>query len=172
MTGHEGHLGMQDDKGNSNTNEMMKMELPSSFQSTFENVLRSYLALKDSFVASDAKQISEKAKSVLEGINNIDLDNLGEMEKGHVNKITEMLDIIVSKEDLENQRAHFVILNENFVAVASNLESLDETFYVQQCPMANDNKGAIWLSSEKEIRNPYFGDAMLKCGSVIETLEN
>lgn len=172
MTGHEGHLGIQDDERMSNANEMMKMELPGSFQSYFENVLRSYLALKDSFVASDAKQISNEAKSVLGVLNNLDLSDLGEMEKGHVAKISEMLDIMASKEDLDNQRAHFVILNESFVAIASNLESLNETFYVQQCPMANDNRGAIWLSSEKEIRNPYFGNAMLKCGSVIETLEN
>ncbi|WP_420601742.1 hypothetical protein [Flagellimonas sp.] len=56
------------------------------------------------------------------------------------------------------------------VAITSNLDSLGNTFYVQQCPMANNNKGAVWLSTENEIRNPYYGDAMLKCGSVLEVL--
>jgi len=32
--------------------------------------------------------------------------------------------------------------------------------------MADDNKGADWLSLEKEIRNPYFGSGMLTCGEV------
>ena len=45
-----------------------------------------------------------------------------------------------------------------------------DTFYVQHCPMANDNNGADWLSKEKEIKNPYYGDKMLKCGMVSETI--
>jgi membrane fusion protein, copper/silver efflux system len=36
--------------------------------------------------------------------------------------------------------------------------------------MADSNKGADWLSLEKEIRNPYYGDAMLSCGSVERTI--
>jgi hypothetical protein len=37
--------------------------------------------------------------------------------------------------------------------------------------MVNNNQGAFWLSNEKEIKNPYFGDMMLKCGSIKETLQ-
>jgi membrane fusion protein, copper/silver efflux system len=44
------------------------------------------------------------------------------------------------------------------------------TLYVQFCPMANNNLGAKWISTEAEIRNPYYGDAMLTCGSVVEVL--
>jgi Cu(I)/Ag(I) efflux system membrane fusion protein len=36
--------------------------------------------------------------------------------------------------------------------------------------MANNNKGAVWLSAEKDIMNPYYGDAMLTCGNVIEII--
>ncbi|MBA4058359.1 MAG: hypothetical protein C0490_26815, partial [Marivirga sp.] len=43
--------------------------------------------------------------------------------------------------------------------------------YLEYCPMANNNEGAYWLSNEKEIKNPYFGDKMLKCGSVKETIQ-
>lgn len=31
-----------------------------------------------------------------------------------------------------------------------------EKIYVDYCPMYNDNKGAIWLSETKEIKNPYW----------------
>jgi Cu(I)/Ag(I) efflux system membrane fusion protein len=37
--------------------------------------------------------------------------------------------------------------------------------------MANNNKGAKWLSSEEQIRNPFYGDVMLTCGSVVEVIE-
>ena len=37
--------------------------------------------------------------------------------------------------------------------------------------MLNDPKGGDWLSGEKEIRNPYFGDKMLTCGFVKTTID-
>jgi hypothetical protein len=45
------------------------------------------------------------------------------------------------------------------------------SLYLEYCPMANENTGAFWLSNEKEIKNPYFGSMMLKCGSVKETIQ-
>ena len=38
--------------------------------------------------------------------------------------------------------------------------------YVDFCPMAFDNTGADWISDVQEIKNPYFGDKMMKCGSI------
>ena len=43
--------------------------------------------------------------------------------------------------------------------------------YKQYCPMAFEGKGGYWLSNSKEVRNPYYGDKMLKCGSVQETIQ-
>jgi hypothetical protein len=31
-------------------------------------------------------------------------------------------------------------------------------------------KKAYWLSGDKVIKNPYFGSAMLTCGTITETL--
>lgn len=36
--------------------------------------------------------------------------------------------------------------------------------------MANDSKGANWLSKENNIKNPCFGSKMLSCGKVVETI--
>jgi hypothetical protein len=36
--------------------------------------------------------------------------------------------------------------------------------------MAADGKGASWLSDKREVRNPYYGDKMLTCGSVKESI--
>jgi Cu(I)/Ag(I) efflux system membrane fusion protein len=81
-----------------------------------------------------------------------------------------MLEAIAAKTNLNNQRSHFVLLNEHLVALVSAFSTLENTLYVQQCPMANNNQGAVWLSKEKDIRNPYFGADMLKCGSTIKSL--
>jgi Cu(I)/Ag(I) efflux system membrane fusion protein len=45
------------------------------------------------------------------------------------------------------------------------------TVYYQFCPMMNNNKGAYWLSETSDIRNPYYGDAMLTCGETKDTLK-
>ena len=42
--------------------------------------------------------------------------------------------------------------------------------YIQYCPMAFNDKGADWLSYDSYIRNPYFGDLMLKCGLVTDSI--
>ena len=55
--------------------------------------------------------------------------------------------------------------------LAKSFGPFEAPIYVQHCPMADDNAGADWLSLDKEIRNPYFGDKMLKCGSVAETIQ-
>ena len=118
-------------------------------------------------MASDASQVAAFAKATAEKMKTIKVSDLGKMEKSHVSKSVELFDAISSTVDLKRQRAHLVILSENVVALASSLE----TIYVQKCPMANNNnKGAVWLSTKKDIRNPYYGEAMLTCGSTIEEL--
>lgn len=147
----------------------MEMSFSNAFSSDFNKALPSYLKMKDALVASDASQVSAFAKATSEKLKAISTDDLGTMEKQHLTKSIEMLDAIANNDILENQRAHFVILNENIVPIAMSIEN-STNYYIQKCPMANNNKGAVWLSMEEEIRNPYYGDAMLTCGSVIDSL--
>lgn len=149
----------------------MRMKFPSNFQENFKTVLKAYLKMKDAFVSSDAKQVSNFSKEALKGLNALQLDGLGDMEKAHMKKSTEMLRAIAENDNLEKQRAHFVLLNENMVPIALNVNGISPTLYVQKCPMANNNKGAVWLSTERDIRNPYYGAQMLSCGSVIEEIQ-
>ena len=84
-----------------------------------------------------------------------------EMELG----FTEAVQKISSEEDVNVQR-------EYFEAVTAGVKALVEkhitsgTLYYQYCPMAFEGKGAYWISNEKEVFNPYFGDVMLHCGTV------
>ena len=149
----------------------MKIKLSLSFQADFKKVLKPYLQMKDAFVNSDAGQVSVFAKATLKSLKSLKMDDLGKMELSHLKKSMEMVDAIAANDYLENQRAHFVILNENIIPLAINLDNADPMLYVQKCPMANNNKGAVWLSTEKDIRNPYYGEQMMTCGSVIEAIQ-
>ena len=171
MTGHEGHTGVQQNHDSPTAmKQTMKMNFSDSFQKDFKPVLLAYLKVKDALVASDAPQTVVSAKATLEALNAIPTSNLGKMEQEHFNASVKMLEAIAAKTNLNNQRSHFVLLNEHLVALVSAFSTLENTLYVQQCPMANNNQGAVWLSIEKDIRNPYFGTAMLKCGSTIKSL--
>mgnify|MGYP003626748985 FL=1 len=148
----------------------MRLKFSERFTNNFNNVIKPYLKMKDAFVATDAKQVSAFAKMTSKAMKSADTKDLGKMEQSHINKTIDMLDAIGKSDNIKNQRAHFVILNENLVAIAMNIKGANPLLYVQKCPMANNNKGAIWLSTEKDIKNPYYGDDMLTCGSVIEEI--
>ena len=38
--------------------------------------------------------------------------------------------------------------------------------------MVFDGKGAMWLQKEKQVRNPYFGTAMLKCADRVKLISS
>ncbi|MCX2720338.1 efflux RND transporter periplasmic adaptor subunit [Lentiprolixibacter aurantiacus] len=162
VTGHEHHSEMQPDQS-------MEMDLPESFQKGFIGLLPSYLKMKDAFVASDARAIAGEASALGNKMNNLDDSSLGKMEKEYFRESVRLIEKISGSAGLKEQRAYFVNLNERLITLASHMQ-LNSTFYVQQCPMANNNKGAIWLSAEEKIRNPYYGDEMLTCGKVEQVL--
>ncbi|MFO8001254.1 MAG: DUF3347 domain-containing protein, partial [Marinilabilia sp.] len=74
--------------------------------------------------------------------------------------------------DLDEQRKVFTDLNETLYQTIKQFQpETDETLFYQFCPMANDDQGGYWFSTEENIRNPYFGDMMLECGETEESFE-
>ncbi|QEH42478.1 DUF3347 domain-containing protein [Chitinophaga sp. XS-30] len=78
---------------------------------------------------------------------------------------------ITSATDIEAQRVAYSTLSNDFIALVKQSGLKSGELYVDFCPMALDNQGAYWLSAGKEIKNPYFGEKMMTCGEVKETLE-
>jgi hypothetical protein len=120
-----------------------------------------YLRLKDALVASK----SDEAKLAAGELHKA----LASLPNGK--KAAEIASTISSSTELEEQRKSFSTLSNEFTKLVKESKISSGTLYVAYCPMANNNEGAYWLSNEKEIKNPYFGDMMLKCGSVKETLQ-
>lgn len=123
-------------------------------------MIKQYLNLKDHFVASDAEAAQDRAKAFLE--------TLPEPKSDLMKQVQSELKMIAENQDLKAQRSHFEALSGAFYELAKRAD-LEMTLYQQFCPMAGED-GAFWLSDKKEIRNPYYGDRMLKCGMVKETL--
>lgn len=72
---------------------------------------------------------------------------------------------------LEAQRTLYASLSNEFIALVKESGLKSGELYVAHCPMALNDKGASWVSNSKEISNPYFGESMLTCGAVKETLK-
>ena len=130
-------------------------------------MLPNYLRLKDALVSADASESAHWAKESLQLLKSETKDAPAQ---GMISHVERMLKALSEQSDIEKQRHEFIALSAHFIDWASQGLTADETLYVQFCPMANDNQGAQWLSTEEEIRNPYYGDAMLSCGSVVEVL--
>lgn len=127
-----------------------------------KNVINAYLEIKDALVATNAGQAKEGAKKMLNAIE-------GAESSQAVSGLKEDAEHIVDTDEMEHIREHFDLMSQNIYALAKAKDT-GLTLYKQHCPMAFDNQGAFWLSSSEEIRNPYFGDKMLKCGAVKETI--
>lgn len=134
----------------------------------------SYLSLKDALVASNAETAKAAAASVLAAAEKVDLAVLeGDQRAFAEEKLEEVKQSasgIAEAGEVGAQRERLELLSEATFSLTKAFGATDQKLYYQHCPMANSNQGAYWLSSNQEIRNPYFGEQMLKCGSTEEVL--
>lgn len=169
-------LSCQESKQVSNQEE--QTETPSS-ESTYlktqvKNLLEQYYLLKDALVETDGSKSQAAANELLQVIKATDASQIPAADATTYNTSAEQVkaatEQIASATDVEVQRAAFEQLTAGMLALVKAFKPGDETIYYQFCPMAFDFKGAYWLSNEKKIMNPYFGDKMLHCGKVEEEI--
>lgn len=68
--------------------------------------------------------------------------------------------------DLDASRAAFDLASTAVIAIEKRFGHTGEQTYVEVfCPMAFE-RGASWLQTSTDIRNPYLGQSMLDCGEV------
>ena len=166
--GHAGHKGHK-------MAETKSGEADPAFQKQLFSVYEASLELKEAFVASDANKVKKAVVPVQEAVAKVDMKLLKDQAHmdwmGNLKKINNSLNHIKNSSNIGEQRKHFSDFNNSLYKSVKAFGTGGETVYYQHCPMALNNAGAFWLSDSKEIRNPYFGDEMLKCGSVKGTLQ-
>lgn len=143
------------------------------FKQKFAAVLQAYLELKNALVAGNLAEASAASTMLIDVLADADHEGLiGEPANFWLEKTAFLMQH--AKESLE--ASTLVAKRENFIYLSQPIIKLTEAFgspaglYIQYCPMANDDKGAYWLSAEAAVLNPYFGEAMLRCGEVIKKL--
>ena len=147
---------------------------PVQSQNELAPVFEKYFEVKDALVKTDGKSASAKAKELVAIIKNVQMGKLTsdqhEVWMKVQSALTEDAEHISDTGDAKHQRDHFVTLS----SAIYKLQKVSKTaapVYYQFCPMANDGKGANWLSKEKPIKNPYYGSQMMSCGKTVETIQ-
>lgn len=138
-------------------------------QNPLATVYTAYFALKDALTKDDGSTAAAKAKELFKAIDAVPMDKLTPVQ--HTLWMKYMKDISYHAEhikgttELEHQREHFAKLSVAMIEIMKIIKP-DYTFYIDHCPMYNNGKGADWLSTESGIKNPYYGNQMLTCGSI------
>ena len=135
----------------------------STGQYQLSKLLSQYYNIKDALVAGRSNVASAKAEEFIKVANTIDYKLISE---GNINALLKDATPISESKDIKTQREHFANFSNNMATLAKAMKLTNQPIYQAYCPM----KKANWLSSEKEIKNPYYGSAMLTCGKVVETI--
>lgn len=163
---------MEDHSNHANHQDMMLSE--TSKDKELQAVFDAYFSVKDALVTSDVSATATVAKELVTAINNVKMDQLATDVHMVWMKVFKQLkddaSQIANAKDIKKQRHHFVTLSKEMYSLMK-VAKYDTTVYYQHCPMANDGKGANWLSKENEVKNPYYGSKMLTCGKTVETLK-
>lgn len=140
----------------------------------FNQMVEHYIHLKNAMVASNSVEAKAGAKGMLDAIATIDTLKLTAEQKlvlnAQIGKIKEDANHIIDNDDINHQRGHLNTLSKSIYNLIKSFGS-EKTLYYEFCPMANNNNGGHWISEIEEIKNPYFGDEMLNCGEVKETIK-
>jgi len=150
-------------------------EVNPKFRLQLQEVYNSYILMNAAFVASAEEEINRQARSVASDLQKVDMGLL--QGKAHMEWMSQMGELsktikqIADSRDISEQRMLYAAFNKTFYTSLKSFGLARGTAYYQYCPMANGDVGAYWFSNEKEIANPYFGDAMLRCGETKEILD-
>lgn len=141
-----------------NEGESQQMQIRYS-EDYLNELLKHYHTVNNALVRDDfvsAQQSSQQFKIAAQRERNVTVEEYAEK--------------IVEAQNINEARLAFAVISNFLIDVVKKHNPTDSTLYIVNCPMAFQNQGADWLQSSVDILNPYFGDAMLKCGELKDTI--
>ncbi len=141
-----------------------------------KEIIAGYLQLKNALAKDNGKDAAAAGNTIATTLVKVDMKSLSEAQmKNYMDIAGDLKEnaehIGANADKLEHQREHFIMLSKDMADLIKTFGNGGQTLYKDFCPMANDGKGAIWISEVKEIQNPYLGSKMPDCGSVKETIK-
>jgi len=140
-----------------------------------KEMLNQYLQMKNALANDNGKDAASAGNAFVASMSKMDKNSLTSDKKKKWDDLSddakEMAEHIGKNADnIEHQREHFDMLSKDMYDMVKTFGA-GQTLYQDFCPMYNNNKGAIWLSESKEIKNPYMGKKQPTCGSLKEEIK-
>ncbi|MCT8338963.1 DUF3347 domain-containing protein [Altibacter lentus] len=136
-----------------------------------EVILNDYFNLKDALVADDTKKAAQLGTTLVASLKAFDSSNYTKEQQSELADIIEDATehaVHIAESAIDHQREHFKTLSKDITDMVA-ITGTKNTLYQQFCPMYDN--GSAWLSQKGEVRNPYYGSKMLKCGKVEKTIQ-
>jgi hypothetical protein len=144
---------------------------PADVNTAVNNVLKSYLGIKNALAADNSKAANDEAKKFTAALKAVPVDQMNAKQKSEWTKYAEKLrfngEHIGESTAIAHQREHFGALSTDMYAVLKAFPANDIVVYKQYCPMAKQS----WISESATIKNPYYGKKMIECGVTKETIK-
>jgi len=149
--------------------------IPIAFREGLATVVESYLDVGEALSRDDLKGAVTAAEAVESAIASVPTAGLdaktGDRWHKGAGAMREASSSLRKATDLEAARRPFVLISDTLAdALARFGHAGPGDLFVARCPMAFSNRGADWIQRGKEIRNPYFGASMYRCGDVTRGL--
>jgi Cu(I)/Ag(I) efflux system membrane fusion protein len=146
-------------------------DVPDEFRKQLGLTLDPYLALQTALAGDDFEAAKKAGESFGRSLKGVDMHLLE--HEAHLlwmealESINEGVPKAVEAKDISELRSAFEPISLGLIRAVESLGvQIEGPLFELSCPMAFENKGAAWLQRDEDIRNPYFGEVMFKCGEV------
>lgn len=148
-----------------------KIATSSAFRAALVPVYESYLATAEALADDDLAAARKAVNKIPDLVAAADAESLYADARQRWQQTTDRLLFAayetIDASDRVTIRRQFSHLSRAFIALVQAFGNpLPEPVVQIHCPMAFNNQGADWLQRAAEVRNPYFGHQMLRCGQV------
>ena len=142
---------------------------------SLKEIVAHYLHVKNALANDNGSEAANGGKAMAKAISGLDKSLLTAEQKKVYDDIEDDLKehaehIGKNGDNIKHQREHFSMMSEDVYDLVKAFGA-GQPMYHDHCPMYNENKGAMWLSEMKEVKNPYYGGKMNDCVKVMEVIK-
>ncbi|TWW00378.1 DUF3347 domain-containing protein [Chitinophaga pinensis] len=156
--------------------EHLKAPYAAQFYDSLKVTMDAYYDLTDGFSQGNATYVNKWSAILKQHVDSLPLQALQmdavklEAIRSTTGSISADLAGVLGEQDMEEKRAGFGMVSDMLYDIIQATGLKGNTIYRQYCPMAFNDRGAYWMSKSSKLQNPFFGNGMLGCVEVTDSL--
>jgi membrane fusion protein, copper/silver efflux system len=164
---HAGHAASADE-------QLQAMDVPEQFANQIGAVVSVNFELVDALADDEPDRARAAAQRTRKQLEEVDMQLVeGAAHDAWMTMQRTMdraLEQAIEADDLASARQHFEPFSDELMRAVRAFGTGDVApIYRAMCPMVEGRHG-YWLQSGRHITNPYYGEAMYRCGEIVETI--